>query len=332
MGTDGFDMKALTFNGADLLLNEIPLPDRRPGDVLIQVHYAGICNTDHEILRGYTPGFTGVPGHEFVGWIREADNDRLVGSRATAEINIGCESDSCAWCNSGMQRHCPNRAVLGIQGRDGVMAQYVAVPERNVVPIPDSIPDNQAIFIEPLAAACEILEQISVGKEQTVLVLGDGKLAQLIARVLGTHAGRDQVVVCGKHSAKKALFPRDLVTVVDLETCTSDSTRFDIVVEATGSPSGLDMAVTKVRPRGCVVLKSTCAASAGFNPAPLVVNEITCVGSRCGRFAEALDFLVSTGLDLSPLISAIRPLVQGQEAFALSAQPDVMKVVLDCSG
>ncbi|MBZ0156887.1 MAG: alcohol dehydrogenase catalytic domain-containing protein [Alphaproteobacteria bacterium] len=314
-------MKAVCFDGS-LTVCEREKPRRKRGEMLIRVAVAGICNTDHEITRGYIPGFSGILGHEFFGYVEEADDAALAGRRVTAEINNACRS--CEFCNRGLGRHCGSRSVLGIVGRDGAMAEYVAVPQENVLEIPPAIPDSRALFIEPLAAAMEILEQVEIGKEHSVLLLGDGKLALLIALVMNT-TGCDLTVV-GKHACKLALLEERGIRTVLLGSFQKGC--YDRVIEASGSPSAFDLGLSCIKPRGTFVLKSTYSGGFFFNPSSLVVNEITLVGSRCGRFEDAVQFLEQHAPPLEKMISREYPLEEAIAAFAYSERPDSLKVVL----
>ncbi|HEX8949968.1 MAG TPA: alcohol dehydrogenase catalytic domain-containing protein [Dissulfurispiraceae bacterium] len=298
------------------------MPVRKNGEVLIKVSMAGICNTDHEITRGYVPGFRGVIGHEFFGYVEDADNKSLTGRRVTAEINNAC--GKCEFCVKGLGRHCSNRTVLGIINRDGAMAEYVTVPEENVVEIPPDIPDAHAIFIEPLAAALEILEQVRIGKEQSALLIGDGKLALLIALVMQT-TGCD-LTMLGKHSEKLAIAGDAGIKTVLLESFRKSA--YDIIIEASGNPSAFQLGLECLKPRGIFILKSTYTGGFSFNPSSIVVNEITLIGSRCGRFAEAIRFLEQHKPPLEKLISAEYPLEEALAAFKRSEQPGALKVVL----
>ncbi|HLG73191.1 MAG TPA: alcohol dehydrogenase catalytic domain-containing protein [Chloroflexota bacterium] len=302
-------MKALVF-GPDGLRFERnhPEPEAAEGEALVRVRLAGICNTDVEIVRGYM-GFAGVPGHEFVG---EVDGQRVAG-----EINAAC--GHCSWCERGLGRHCPNRTVLGILGRDGTFAEYLTLPRENLHPLPDSLDDEVAVFVEPTAAAFEILEQVPLSGEERVALLGDGKLALLIAQVLRR---RCRLSVFGKHQEKLRLL-RDVDWSVE-----PPAGQFDVVVEATGSERGFQQALELVRPRGTLVLKSTVAAGAQLNLAPIVINEVTVVGSRCGLFEPAIAALASGEVDPRPLISAVYPLEEGLAAFDRAQQPGVLKVLL----
>jgi len=318
-------MKALVFN-TGLSLRDVALPARRPGEALVRVIAAGICNTDIEITRGYIPGYSGIPGHEFIGVVEEADSPALVGRRVTAEINCGCSV--CESCRSGMERHCPARTVLGIVNRDGVFAEFVRIPEKNIVSVPSAIPDDRALFIEPLAAALEILEQVRITSDRRVLLIGDGKLAILIALALKPTGCC--LTVVGKHDDRLARFNRfGIGTTLRLDRFTPAP--YDIVIEASGNPSGFELGLACVKPRGIFILKSTYAAPLQFNPAPVVVNEITLIGSRCGRFGDAIAFLLSSGAPLEELITHSFPLEKGVEAFAKATMPGTMKVVLRTS-
>lgn len=314
-------MKAVYFDGR-LSVRDIERPVRKEGEVLIQVQYAGICNTDFEITRGYVPGFDGVLGHEFIGIVTEADDPALLGRRVTVEINCAC--GSCEFCRQGLGRHCTNRTVLGIIGRNGVMAEFVAVPKENVVLIPDHIPDRTAVFIEPLAAALEILEQRNINSGEKVLLIGDGKLALLIALVM-KETGCDLTVV-GKHDSKLGIARNWGIRTILLGSFTQSA--YDVVIEASGNSSGFDLGLSCVKPRGTLVLKSTYGGSISFNPARVVVDEITIIGSRCGRFEEALRFLDRFRPDLSVLISGEFDIDSAVVAFAFAAGSGSLKVLL----
>jgi threonine dehydrogenase-like Zn-dependent dehydrogenase len=313
-------MKALVFDGI-LHPADVPVPGRNNDEVLIRVTMAGICNTDHEIIAGYMPGFKGILGHEFIGVVEGADDKHLIGKRVTAEINCGC--GTCDYCKNGMERHCPNRTVIGIKDRDGAFAKYLCVPAKNVVAIPDSISDTTAIFIEPLAAALEIIEQISL-KDKKVLLIGDGKLGMLIAHVLWD-GGYDFLVI-GRHEEKLGALVM-LGMRAELER-TFRKTQFDVVIEASGNPDAFSLAVECTKPRGAIVLKSTYARNLIVNPSPIVINEITVVGSRCGRFSDALRFLETYKPDFSFMISKDFSIENGVEAFEYSKKPGVLKVLL----
>ncbi len=300
---------------------------------------AGICNTDLEILRGYH-NFYGTPGHEFVGEVQEvagvsaAVKKRWVGKRITGEINIACRAlgfrPVCRFCKRGLARHCERRKVLGIVAHDGAFAEYLTLPIENLHAIPDSITDEMAVFVEPLAAGCEILDQINVKQFREAAVLGDGKLAQLIARVLRTALPR--VVMYGKHPKKLALARRARIETKLVRGDAGDLNRvkksFALLVEATGSPTGLALAQQMTEPRGTLVLKSTYHGAAPVETWPTVVKELTVVGSRCGPFDKAITLLRSGKVDPRPLITLTLPLQQAPRAIAYAQEPGVMKVLM----
>lgn len=286
----------------------------------MRVRLAGVCRTDLELARGYMD-FRGVLGHEFVGEV-VAGPDDWIGRRVVAEINFGC--GLCSACASGWQRHCPDRRVLGILRADGAMAEIVSVPLENLHAVPEGMADEAAVFAEPLAAAFEILDQVRISPGAPAVVLGDGKLGLLVAQVLAGAGAR--VLAVGRHRDKLAILARRGIEVALLDEWKRE--RADLVVEATGTAAGLEVALAATRPRGTLVLKSTVAEGAPLNLAPLVIDEINLVGSRCGRFAPALDSLRRGDVDVGSLIAAVLPLERGAEAFALAAQPGVLKVLL----
>jgi threonine dehydrogenase-like Zn-dependent dehydrogenase len=313
-------MRALRFEeGVGVRAVAVPA---REGEALVRVVMAGICNTDLEIVRGYA-GFHGTLGHEFVGVIEDAPDRSRIGQRVVGEINAGC--GACALCRAGDPRHCPQRTTLGIHNRDGAFAEYLTLPLQNLMPVPGSVRDEEAVFTEPLAAACEILDQVDVCPEHRVAVIGDGKLAQLIARVLQTTGCT--LVVIGKHESKLRLLQAIGITTSRFEN-TPASERFDITVEASGNPSGFQRALDWTRPRGTIVLKSTFNGAVPVDTWRIVVDEITLVGSRCGRFQPALELLASKRIDLNPLISARFGLADGVAAMRAAAQPGALKVIL----
>lgn len=300
---------------------------------------AGICNTDIEILRGYHD-FRGTPGHEFVGEVAEVrgvsrrERTRWLGHRVVGEINVSCSAygyrPPCAFCRRCLRTHCARRTVLGIVAHDGAFAEYLALPLENLHSIPDSLTDEQAVFVEPLAAACEILEQVKIGKLHQAAVLGDGKLAQLIAQVLRTQVPR--VIMYGKHSAKLAIARDAGIATRRVRGGTSDTQpigeTYPVVVEATGSPSGLDLAQNLAEPRGTLVLKSTFHDAAPVETWPIVVKEITVIGSRCGPFAKAIALLQSGQVDPHPLLTRSFPLDQADKAIQFAQRKNVMKILL----
>jgi alcohol dehydrogenase len=286
-----------------------------------------VCGTDLELARGYMD-FEGVPGHEFVGVVEEvegtsAEKALWSGRRVVSEINFAC--GACAWCGKGLGRHCPHRTVLGIMGRDGAHAGRVTVPIANLHAVPDAVPDLEAVFIEPLAAACEILDQVAVAEADRVLVVGDGRLAQLIARVLRTAAS--SVTVLGRHPEKLALLADlDIASTID---GTGLKPGFDLVAEATGSPSGIYAAARLVRPRGTIVLKSTFQGERPLPVARLVVDEVTIVGSRCGRFEAAIPLLAARSVRVADLVTETLPLSDAAKAYERSAARGVLKILLE---
>jgi 2-desacetyl-2-hydroxyethyl bacteriochlorophyllide A dehydrogenase len=315
-------MKALYFDGA-LSLRETELPQRGSGEALVAVTLAGICGTDRQILRGYS-GFRGIPGHEFVGEVVECDDDRWIGKRVVGEINVSC--GSCEWCRRGLGRHCQRRTVLGIVNRPGAFADFVALPAANLHEIPQEVPDEAAVFTEPLAAACEILEQAPISPGTRVAVLGDGRLGLLVAQVL-RHA-QAQVTVIGHHDSKLNLARAWGMSIAYAGKHPIAAKSFTVVVEATGSPQGLDQALRIVEPRGTVVMKSTFHEAAHFDTAKLVVDEITLLGSRCGNFPIAVDLLRNKYVIVQALVSRIFPLEAGLEAFRYLEQTPCLKVLL----
>jgi threonine dehydrogenase-like Zn-dependent dehydrogenase len=312
-------VRALRWDGSRLALaRDLPPPTLAAGDALVRVALAGICRTDVEITRGYLD-FRGTLGHEWVGRVVAAGDPQLVGRRVVGEINLAC--GRCALCAAGLGRHCPTRRVLGIAGADGAFADLIVVPERNLHLVPDGIPDTAAVFTEPLAAACEILEQIGAVSGARAVVLGAGKLGLLVAQVL-VRAGAE-VIVAARHPAQQARAARLGITGV------TPQPGADLVVDATGNADGLRQALALVRPRGIVVLKTTVAGEHRLDLAPAVVNEITLVGSRCGRFAPALEALADGTVAVEPLIDAVVPLDEGVAAFDRAAAAGAMKILLD---
>jgi threonine dehydrogenase-like Zn-dependent dehydrogenase len=318
-------MLALCFDGKVALRTDYPMPSPARGDVLVAVRKAGICATDLEVAKGYM-GFRGVMGHEFVGTVAGGSRP-WKGRRVVAEINCVC--GRCDLCRSGLANHCRNRTVLGMDGRHGCFAEYVAVPARNLHEVPQAVGDAEAVFIEPLAAAFQIARQVTFSPADRVVVLGDGRLAQLVVRVLKGRLKR--VVMVGRHAAKLEAAEKQGVQT-ELVGEFVPSADADVVVEATGKAGGFELAMRTVRPRGRIVLKSTFAAAGGLNLAPLVVNEITVVGSRCGPFPDAIRALAGGEVDVSALISAEFPLSDGPAALRAAAAPENLKVLLDVNG
>jgi len=314
-------MKALVFDGR-FHLSEVAQPYRQKGEALIRVRMAGICNTDIEIVRGYM-NFRGILGHEFVGEVIGSEGDQLVGRRVVGEINLAC--GDCDFCRSGLSRHCPNRRVLGIYQKDGVFAEYLTLPLENLHPVSEGLPDEEAVFVEPLAAALEILEQGPPHPSDKVAIIGDGKLGLLVAQVLQSTGA--QITLVGKHPQKM-----QLATRWGLDTCPASKAKSlppqDVVVECSGSPSGWELALQLIRPQGTLILKSTYHQSFPFNPAPLVIHEIRLVGSRCGPFPAAIRLLEEGKIQVKPLIHRIFSLSQALEAFEYAQQEGVLKVLL----
>ncbi len=315
-------MKALRIKDKRLSLREIRRPEPTEHEALVRIKLAGICATDVEIVRGYMD-FHGTLGHEFVGVVEDCDSDPgLIGKRVVGEITAGC--GHCSWCQRGLSRHCPERDTLGIQGRDGVFAEYAVLPAWNLREVPPEINDRAAVFTEPLAAACEILEQVHLQPGTSVLLIGDGKFAHLAARLLSRMLCRVEVV--GRSEAKvrrmKGFIERGYLNTQP------PGRRYPVVIEASGSPQGWETAVSAIEPRGTLILKSTYAAKLEFNPAPLVINEINLIGSRCGRFEASLKALAQ-GLPVVDLIDGEFPLEQWREAFETTLKPDVVKVLFN---
>lgn len=314
-------MRALRWDGTALALaTTVPDPTPAAGEALVRVHLAGICRTDLEITRGYL-AFRGTLGHEWVGHVVAADDATLVGTRVVGEINIAC--GTCATCRAGLCRHCPARRVTGIVGADGAFADFLVAPVANLHRVPDHVPDIDAVFTEPLAAAFEILEQVPPVAGRRAVVLGDGKLGLLVAQVLA--AADAAVTLVGRHESKLAR-ARALGVHVGMPPPGAD-----LVVDATGSPDGLTAALRIVRPRGTIVLKTTVASEHRLDLAGAVIDEVTIVGSRCGPFAPALAALAAGRVTVAPLVDAVFPLAEGTTAFARAAQPGAFKILLDAA-
>jgi len=333
-------MKALRYENQTLGVAEVPRPNLN-GEALVRVMLSGICNTDLEIARGYA-GFQGTLGHEFVGVIESlseagasttasSTNEPLLtrgfltpGARVVGEINAGC--GLCDLCRAGDSRHCPDRTVLGIVGRDGAHAEFLKLPIVNLLPVPEDVPDEQAVFTEPLAAACGILERASITNETRVAVIGDGKLGLLCAQVIATTAA--PVTLIGKHQSKLQIAAQRGIEIAIVAEAKQRARQFDVVVEASGSPTGFALALDLLRPRGVLVLKSTFHGATDINAARIVVDEISVIGSRCGRFAPAIELLKHKKIDVQSLISEEFALADGAAAMARAAESGVMKVLL----
>jgi alcohol dehydrogenase len=306
-------MKALVITSpAAIELQDVPRPGRA-GECLIRVRRAGICGTDLQILEGYAE-FTGIPGHEFVGVVEEAPaaDAVWVGRRVVGEINIGCRR--CDWCARGIKEHCDNRHVVGIRQHDGAFAEYLSLPAVNLHEVPDTMEDETAVFAEPVAAACRIFEQMRVDGRARVAIVGDGRMGILVAQVLKTAA--QDVTVIGRHDHKLVVARSLGLTAARSDDRVPPAARFDIVVDVTGRPDGLRRALDIVKPRGTVVMKSTFHGEAPVSTWPIVVDEVTIVGSRCGPFRPALELLASGAVQVKPLISRVARLDEYESAFA----------------
>ncbi|HEY0083582.1 MAG TPA: alcohol dehydrogenase catalytic domain-containing protein [Pyrinomonadaceae bacterium] len=319
-------MKALRYENGGLTLTETAAPRAEAGEAVVRVTLAGICNTDVEIARGYA-GFTGTLGHEFVGVVESAAAaPQLVGRRVVGEINAGC--GRCELCAAGDARHCPRRTVLGIVGRDGAFAEYLSLPIVNLLVVPDEIEDARAVFAEPLAAACGIMERVEINRETRVAVVGDGKLGLLCAQAVKAHSGA-AVTLVGKHENKLRIArARGVETARAGELPPEWQGAFDVVVEASGAGRGFALAVGLTRPRGVLVLKSTFHGSTEIDAARIVVNEISVVGSRCGRFAPALELLARDAVDVASLVTEEFALDDGPRAMQRATESGVLKVLL----
>jgi threonine dehydrogenase-like Zn-dependent dehydrogenase len=303
---------------------DYPIPTPPTGEALVRVLQAGICNTDLELIKGYL-NFKGVPGHEFVGIVEQADGRAdLIGKRVAGEINAAC--GKCETCRAGRPTHCPNRTTLGIDRRDGAFADYLLLPFENLHPLPDSVSNDQAVFVEPLAAACEILEQIKIRPTDRVVVIGDGKLGLLCAQVIGLTSC--QLSVVGRHPDKlQILNERHIHTTTDINEFAPAS--IDIVIEATGIPSGFERARKIVRPRGTIVLKSTYNSDLNVNLVMIVVDEVSLIGSRCGPFDPAIRLLANRQVEVDRLIEARYSLDEGLKAFEQAATKGTLKVIVE---
>lgn len=322
-------MKAVVFDNKLKLDNNYPKPMPQKGEALIRVSLAGICNTDYEITKGYM-GYVGVLGHEFVGIVEEVNSDKAedkkwIGKRVVAEISWGCDDPNCEWCAKKNYRHCPNRHTIGIWKKDGCMAEYITIPTNILFEVPENVTDEQAVFVEPLAAACEILEQLHIEPTSKILVLGDGKLGLTTALTLNAH--NLDVLLVGKHQNKLDIAEKQGVKTCLLENLDMQK-QFDVVVEATGSASGFETSMALTKPRGVLVLKSTVATGKELNLAPIVINEITVLGSRCGQFGPALRLLENKRIDFAPFISGAYPIENALDAFEANKSKDTLKILI----
>jgi len=318
-------MRAVEFNKEIILHKNYPMPEIPIGEALIKVDMAGICNTDLEIVKGYM-GFSGILGHEFVGHVIKVNGDRqdLLNKRVVGGINCACKN--CEYCNKGLFTHCPNRTTLGIFNRNGCFADYVTLPTDNLLVVPDNVADDEAVFVEPIAAAYEILEQINISTESRVLVLGDGKLGLIVSLVLKQAA--KNLLLVGKHEDKLKKVSNQGVKTKLLNNL-EIAKEYDIVVEATGSAGGFELALSLLKPRGILVLKSTVAANKEINLAPVVIDEITVIGSRCGPFKPAVNALEKKLFNVKPLISAVYNFDKAKEAVEFSKEKEALKVLID---
>lgn len=317
-------MKAVVFDEELKLVKDYEKPIPQKGEALIRITMAGICNTDYEITKGYM-GYKGILGHEFVGIVEEInDSDKtLLGKRVVGEISTGCKN--CEWCHQNLERHCPNRTTLGIWKKDGVFCEYQTWAISSLREVPENVTDEQAVFVEPLAAGLEILEQLHIQPIQNLVILGDGKLG--LTTALALNASNIDVLLVGKHQNKLDIAKAQGVKTKLLSDFTIEK-KYDFVVEATGSISGFEMALALTKPRGTLVLKSTVAATKEFNLAPIVIDEIRVQGSRCGQFIPALRLLASKKVDFSPLISGVYHIDDAMKAFEKNKEKDTLKVLL----
>ncbi len=319
-------MKALVFDKELKLVDNYEKPIPQKGEALVRVTLAGICNTDYEITKGYM-GYEGILGHEAIGIVEDVNSDdkSLIGKRVVPEISYGCKDPNCEWCAKHNYRHCPNRHTLGIWRKDGVFAQYFTMPAEVLFEVPDNVPDTQAVFVEPLAAALEINEQLHIKPMDKIVVLGDGKLGLITA--LALNAQNLNVILVGKHQNKLDIAKVQGVKTALLSDFKIEKT-YDVVVEATGSVNGFETSLSLTKPRGTLVLKSTVATGKELNLAPIVIDEITVLGSRCGQFPPALRLLESGKIDFSPLISGVYSMDDAKEAFEKNKEKDTLKVLL----
>ena len=315
-------MLAVHLENGTVTTREVAVPPRPEGFALLRLLCAGICNTDLELQRGYY-GFAGTPGHEFVAEVVESDTETLGGKRVVGEINLACTN--CEWCRRGLGRHCPTRTVLGIVNQPGAFEEFFVLPERNLHVLPERVPVERAVFTEPLAAACEILDQVAIPEGAEVAVLGDGKLGLLAALVLNACGYR--VRQFGHHTSKLFITASEGVET-EIANGSLPVAAYDWVVEATGNPEALRQAAAMTRPRGTLILKSTVHGLVSVDTAPIIVNELTLVGSRCGRFEASLPLLDHPNIPVEELVTARYPLHQATEAFAHAGKKGALKVLM----
>ncbi len=319
-------MKVVFFDGEIKYITDYPQPVPKNDEALIKISMAGICNTDFEIIKGYL-GFKGVVGHEFTGIVEKVNgaSRQLIGKRVVGDINCAC--GICDLCLKGLKTHCLSRKTLGIADKDGAFAEYITLPVDNLFVVPENVADEEAVFTEPLAAAFEISEQIHIKPTDRILVMGDGKLGILISLVLSLT--QTDVTLAGRHVGKLAITEAKGIRTINTLAFEIPRKTYDIVVEATGTATGFENALQLVKPRGKIVLKSTVAESKEINLAPVVINEIQLIGSRCGPFEPALRALSKRYIDVKPLIAAIFKPEQIYEAFKRAAEKDALKVLID---
>lgn len=314
-------MRATAFDGEKLIFHD-DYPDPNPGETLIKISLAGICGTDLEILDGYMD-YQGILGHEFVGVVIKSKNKDLIGKRVVGEINVGC--GKCPSCKKGLERHCPHRTVLGILQRNGTFAEFLSLPEKNLHVIPDSVTDPQAVFVEPLAAAFEITEQIDLNPDWNVAIVGDGRLANLITYVLKLYCSN--ITCFGKHEKKLEKIKKlGIKTKISIDS--NEEHQFDLVIEAAGNNSGFHDAMKLIKPRGTVILKSTIASKGNLDLTSTIINEITLIGSRCGTFRPAIEALASKKISIDHLIDSTYPLEKFKEAIEYAKKSNTLKVFL----
>lgn len=317
------NIKALTFRNDELKLTDLKKPEPNDNEVLIEVRLAGICNTDLEIMSGML-GFTGIPGHEFVGEVVDDPQNKFSGKRVVGEVNIPCYD--CRRCSRQQFNHCSNIKALGMRGKDGAFAEYLTLPRENIHPVPETITDREAVFVEPIAAAVEIAEQYHLKPSEEIAILGDGKLGLIIASTL--KALGFSVLVIGRHKNKLARLKSLEIPGYLERNLPKNIQDIPVVVEATGSSSGLEKALQLVRPEGKIIFKTTIARKIEVNLSSLAIDEIQLLGSRCGPFPPALDLLEYNNLYLEEIITACYPLEQGPEAFDKARDKDSLKVLL----
>jgi threonine dehydrogenase-like Zn-dependent dehydrogenase len=314
-------MKAVVLKGKRICVEDVPTPRPAEGETLLKVIKAGICNTDLELVKGYMD-FEGILGHEFIGRVVESPKKEWMGKRVVGEINLPC--GSCEICSENDPKHCPSRKVLGIHQKDGIFAEFVAIPMENLLALPPKVTDREAIFVEPLAAAIAIFDQIQVDQKDEVLVLGDGKLGLLVAQVMQTRSAN--IFCVGHHPRKLALLQKRGIQTT--QSSQEWDQKFDLVVEATGTSEAIEEALCFVKPKGKIIAKSTFHGMAKIDYSALVVNEIHLIGSRCGSFLKALEFLKKESVDLEEMVDADFPLADAKMAFDRAQNPEVIKVLL----